>query len=350
MVKTLNPGHRQALGLLKEGNNKLARELVGMGIGKQVVEGNRFSRFDLEEIKAQTSWWERGLQKAGHYSRKWSGFNFVTATSDFMASNAFLRDLAVSSKSNKVSKRFATQLARYGMSVEDVKAFSKKAEVEYHSDGTTIKSLNMDAWKDQDYAWKVTRAITRMVDDTILRGDGVKMPKYLTDVNSDILRLFTQYQHFPVEAYERLMLRGMAESPARLMAGTLSSSMIIMSVLQLENEAQYQLGLTPERLSQEELASRAFQKSPMASIAPDVYGLMKNVTGNSDHFIPDISSKGLGASGHILETSWDLYRKGVAGQHMTDKDRDKIFRLTPFSRFPVYGEIMRGLVKEGLGD
>lgn len=350
VIRTFVPAHKQTLSLLKQGDNKLARELVGMGIGRQVVEGNRFSRFDIDEIKAQTSWWERGLQKIGHYSRKWSGFNFVTATSDYVAANAFLRDLARASKSGNISKRFSSQLSRYGMSQEDALAFNTKAKVTYHSDGITIKELDMDNWGDEDYAWKVTRAITRMVDDTILRGDGLKMPKYLTDVNSDILRLFTQYQHFPIEAYERLMLRGMAESPARLMAGTITSSMIIMSVLQLEDEAQVQLGLKKERLPLDEIASRAFQKSPMASVAPDVYGLAKNLTGQADHYIPDISSKGLGASGHIIETSWDLYRKASNNQHLTDKDKDKIFRLTPFSRFPIYGELMRGLVKETLGD
>lgn len=241
-------------------------------------------------------------------------------------------------------------MARYGMSVEDIRAFKSKADIIFHEDGKTIKALNMDNWKDQDYAWKVTRSITRMVDDTILRGDGLKLPKYLTDVNSDMLRLFTQYQHFPMEAYNRLLLRGMVEAPARVLAGAISSTAIIASVLQLEDEAQVQLGIKKERLSTEEIMGRAFQKSPLVSIAPDLFGIAKNVTGNSDYYIPDISSKGLGASGHIIETSWDLFNKAVKGKHITDKDRDKIFRLTPFSRFPVYGELMRGLVKENLGD
>jgi len=350
LIKSFIPAHQATLALMKSGDKTLAKELVGMGIGRQVIEGNRFSRFDLDEIKAQTSWWDRGLQKMGHYSRKWSGFNFVTATSDYMASNAFLRDIVDISNSGNINKRMQTQMARYGMTPEEVLAFKDKAKVEYHTDGKTIKSLNMDDWEDQDYAWKVTRAITRMIDDTILRGDGLKMPKYLTDVNSDILRLFTQYQHFPIEAYNRLMLRGMAEAPARMLAGAFTSTAIIASVLQLEDEAQVQLNLKPERLSQEEIFSRAFQKSPIATIAPDVFGLAKNLVGESDYYIPDISSKGLGASGHISETTWDLYNKAVKGQHLTDKDRDKIFRLTPFSRFPIYGELMRGLVKKELGD
>jgi len=347
MLKSFVPAHSMAMQLMKEGDKTLAKELCGMGIGRQLIEGSTFSRLDIEELKSHTTWWERGLNGIRHYSYKWTGFNFVTATSDYIAAHAFLLDMIKASKRGSINKTFLKQLHRYGLSSEDVLNFTKKTNIEYYEGKDVIKKLNIDDWKDQNYAWKIRRAITRMVDDTILRGDGLKMPKYLTDVNSDITMLFSQYQHFPVEAYNRLLLAGMADNPAKLAAGAITSTAIIASVMELENEALFQLGIKKDKLPQDELFKRAFEKSPMASVMPDVYNLARTATGTSDHYTPDIVSKGFGASGYLMQSAWTMYNKIVKGKHLSQSDYDRLFRLTPFSRIPVYGELMRTIVNKG---
>ena len=346
VIKSFIPAHKMTMEMMKKGDKSLAKEFISMGIGKQVIEGNRFSRLDLEELKSQTSWWERGLQKMGHYSRKWSGFNFVTATTDFMAAGSFIRDLQHASLTGKLSKRFASQLKRYGLTEKEALSFTKKAKLIYHKDGKTIKLLNMDEWKDQDYAWKITRAIQRMVDDTVLRGDGLKMPKYLTDVNSDLMALFTQYQHFPMEAYGRLLVRGMADSPAKAATSAIAGTTIIASVLELEDQALVTLGFKDEPMKPQELFKRAADRTPIAAIMPDVYNLAKTATGNSDYYLPAVTGRGFGASGHIIDTGWQLYQKAAKGQHFTERDMDNLARLTPFSRYPVYGELLRAITKD----
>lgn len=352
MVKTLFsamdnffPSHKLAIDIMSHKDNPLAKEFLKMNLGRQMIENGRFSRMDMPELAQTTTWHERTLQKIGHYSRKYSGFDMVTAVSDMIAGGSVITDLNKIAKRGSVTKNEREMFSRYGLSEEDILSFNKKAEITYS--GKHPIQLNIDNWADQAYADKITTVISRITRDTVLRGDGLNLPKYLSNVNSDFMSLLTQYQHFPMEAYERILLNGIAESPAKLTAGTIASMAIIGSVLKLEDEALFQLGVKKERQDDTKLAIRVINKIPPASFVPDLAGIGMVVAGKADYLPKDVASKALGVSGSTINNAWKLQQKAVSDKPFTDKDYDNLFRLSPFSRFPVYSEAIRGFITGG---
>lgn len=345
-LKSFVPSHAQLLQLMNKSSNKdaIVDTMLSMNLGTQINDGLRFSRMDLQELKSSTTWYERNLQKMGFFGRKWSGFNAVTAGSDIIAFGSTIRDLQRISETGTVTKKELEKYSRYGLTKKDILSFNEKSNITYKN-GHPV-DMNFDSWADQAYVDKLHLTLSRAVNDTVLRGNTLNLPRVLSDVNSDVTTLLFQYQHFPVEAYERLLLRGIAESPAKLMAGTITSMIIGASMIKLTDEALYQTGVNSKRIEDSELFSRAFGRVPMSAFLPDVYNMAKSATGQSEHYSPDISGKLMGASGSLVDKSWRLYQKIVKDKSLSEKDYDTLFLLTPFSRFPVYNEAMRGLIKE----
>ena len=352
MVKTLFsamenffPSHKIAIDIMKHKDNPLAKEFLKMNLGRQMIENGRFSRMDMPELAQTTTWHERTLQKIGHYSRKYSGFDMVTAVSDMIAGGSVITDLNKIAKRGSVTKNEREMFSRYGLSEKDILEFNTKAQITYSGKHPT--ALNIDSWADQAYADKITTVISRITRDTVLRGDGLNLPKYLSNVNSDFMSLLTQYQHFPMEAYERILLNGIAESPAKLVAGTIASMAIIGSMLKLEDEALFQLGVKKERQDDTKLAMRVINKIPPAAFLPDLFGAGMTVAGKADYLPKDVASKALGVTGSTINNAWKLQQKAISNKPFTNTDYDNLFRLSPFSRFPVYSEAIRGIISGG---
>ena len=339
-IKEFVPAHTKMMNVINNASpdDPILRDIVEMGIAGQTISGQRLIRYDLDEISSSMTKWEEWADKFSHWGRKYSGFNFVTATSDIIASTGFMRKLKTGEFNDET-------LARVGLTRDEMIAVRSQPIMETNG---AITDYNFSQWNDQVLANKVQRAMQRQSRDTILRADGTRIHRYLSDVNSPLLQLATQYLHFPAEAFERLLLSGMREEPARVLVGMVASSTIIGSVLMLEDAANVALGIKDERMTEEELATKLWQRQPFLGLVPNAvdYGLLLsgNTPVGTTYRPNDILPQLLGAGGSLLERTFDVSRKLQDDEDLSSKDYGSIFKLTPLNSLIGYNQAINTII------
>lgn len=346
-LKEFVPAHKKMLDIIDNAkpDDPILKDIIEMGIGGQTLSGQRLIRYDLEEISSSMTRWEEWADKFSHWGRKYSGFNFVTATSDIIGATGFMRKMLKGDVNEKT-------LARVGLTPDDLVTL-KQQPIIYHEGKDIIKDYNFNDWKDQAFAQKIKDAMERQTRDTILRADGTRIHRGLSDVNSPLLQLATQYMHFPAEAFERLMLNGIQEQPARVLVGMMASSMIVGSVLELEDRAEVALGIKDEPMTAEELGIKLYQRQPFLGLAPNVidYGLMLSGQGaiGTTYRPNDILPQLAGAGGGLVERVFDFSRQVQDDQPFNTKEFDRGFGLSPLNTLIGYEQAVK-LIGRGITD
>lgn len=344
-LRSFVPAHDLVLNGIKEGNKQLAKELLELHIGNQILDGAKTSRYEMDIMKKSHSYVERQLISLNRKQRQLTGFNHVTAITDNMAALAFFKELkSISDAGGKLTRGEVYRFSRLGLSADDIRVFNEKAGVAYDKKGN-LSSINWDSWEDQGYAQMIKYATSRHVRDTVLRGDALHLPKVATDVNSDLLSLFFQFKHYPIEATNRLLLAGMTENMAGTLAGAIASMGIAASMTKLTDEALYQLGVKDKRLEDSELFKKAFDKSSQSGVIPNILSLGADLTGTSDFRQKEITKDFFGASGTIANTAWSLWDKMTHNEPMMAKDWDKLYQIVPLSHIPIINEVSRSLIR-----
>lgn len=347
-IKEFVPAHAKLISVIDNAkpNDPILQDIIEMGLAGQSLSGQRLIRYDLDEISSSMTRWEEWADTLSHWGRKYSGFNFVTATSDMIASTGFMRRMLQGNINDKT-------LARLGLTSEDLVTLREQPII-YHRGNVAIKDYNFNEWNNQEFATKIKEAMSRNSRDTILRADGTRIHRGLSDVNSPLLQLATQYMHFPAEAFERLLLNGIQEEPARVLVGMMTSSLIVGSVLTLEDRAEVALGIKDKPMTPEELGVKLYQRQPFLGLAPNLidYGLMLSGQGaiGTTYRPSDILPQIAGAGGGLVERVFDISKKLQEGGDINFKTAEKIHGVTALNTMLGYEQAVKLILRQSLGD
>jgi len=145
----------------------------------------------------------------------------ASLTVDFMAG------LSVASK---ISKADMARLNDMGFDAKDLERIRTTLKVA--PDGT-IGNLDRKTWGQLDE--DITLAVLTTVERTILHPDGATLPKFMTNMDAGqfVPRIMMKFMRFPIDSYERLLLRGIQQADAKqalAMAGNIGMWAAILSM------------------------------------------------------------------------------------------------------------------------
>ena len=311
-------------------NDPLVKMLEHAGVAGQTMRGIKYDRYDNHEIAPTSGRAEMFLDKASHYSRKYSGFNYVNDISDILAGGAAMSDLfriaASKGKSKGVAKADASKLARYGIFTKDLDAIHTEKAIIRDKVGK-VTDYNFPEWRNQDLAKSVQRYLQRAVTDTIMRSDGTRVHRWQSDVNNPLLNLGLQYTQMPTALYERLIYNGFDEINARTAVGIIGSMASMYMILSLENEVSRTLGGKVQ--TEDELLTKAITRIPFVGILPNVYDYAAILTGNENsggfmgRDVSQFGGAGMGVANKVFRAVQGL------GDGLDDKDVKNFMKLAP---------------------
>jgi len=121
----------------------------------------------------------------------------------------FMAGLSVASK---ISKADVSRLEDMGFSVADLERIRTTLKVT--PDGR-IHNQDRRTWGQLDE--DITLAVMTTVERTILHPDGATLPKFMTNMNIGqfVPRIMMKFMRFPIDSYERLLLRGIQQADAK---------------------------------------------------------------------------------------------------------------------------------------
>jgi len=330
-------------------SSPLVKVMRQAGLAIQMQRGLKYDRYDNMEVTPTTGKTEMFLDKMSHYSRKFSGFNYVNDVSDFVAGGGALSELqTIMSRPTNMTKQEASRMARYGLSSDDITNINRQNIIK--SEDGQITDWNFEEWKDQDLAKKFVRYIGRATRDTVMRADGTRVHRWQSDVNNPLAAMGLQFTQMPTALYERLLLNLGDEASARTVVGIITAVGTMYSILKLEDMALVQSGVNEDYEDDTKLLVKAVTRTPMAGIVPNFIDTGLMLTGNAplgSAFAPrtDLASMFLGAGystgNKILKTGMGL-ADGVSGTDLSNG-----LKITPIiNAFPILNVGIKSLEKE----
>ena len=140
-----------------------------------------------------------------------------------------------------------------------------------------INNMDRKSWGVLDQ--ELTDGLANMIERTILHPNGITLPKFMTDVDEGawISKVMMKFMRFPVESYERLLVRGLQEADAKqalAVAGNVAMwSAILMAkdALKEDDRKKYNKDDWEEQLFKDSMLNNSFTSGP-TSLIDKVYG------------------------------------------------------------------------------
>lgn len=316
------------------------------GLSIQMQRGAKYDKYDNFEVVPSTGKVEMFLDKASHYGRKYSGFNYVNDVNDFIAGGAALHELqTVMRRPTDLTSGEASRMAKYGLSSDDLAKISRENLIV--EDTGNVKDWNIDNWSDKELAARFVRYLGRATRDTVMRADGTRVHRWQSDVNNPISTLALQFTQMPTALYERLLLPLGDELSTRTFVGTFTAIGIMYTMLELEDMAMVKAGAKDERDTHEQLLVRAITRTPMAGIVPNFLDTGLMLTGNSplgNSYTPrgDLMST-FGGAGYSTGNRVFKALQGL-GDGFSGTDASNMLKLVPIiNALPVFNVGMKSL-------
>lgn len=316
------------------------------GLSIQMQRGAKYDKYDNFEVVPSTGKVEMFLDKASHYGRKYSGFNYVNDVNDFIAGGAALHELqTVMRRPTDLTAGEASRMAKYGLSSDDLAKISRENLIVENTGN--VKDWNIDNWSDKELAARFVRYLGRATRDTIMRADGTRVHRWQSDVNNPISTLALQFTQMPTALYERLLLPLGDELSTRTFVGTFTAIGTMYTMLELEDMAMVKAGAKDERDTHEQLLVRAITRTPMAGIIPNFIDTGLMLTGNSplgNSYTPrgDLMST-FGGAGYSTGNRVFKALQGL-GDGFSGTDASNMLKLVPIiNSLPVFNVGMKSL-------
>lgn len=247
----------------------------------------RANRMDIDSPLEATTRIQEKIDGAVHKLSVLGGLLPITDMLRMTTITAGLDFLARMSVKKNISSTDMMRINDMGFDATDLVTIREKLKVD---ETGRINNMDRKSWGKLDT--KITDGLMTMVDRTILHPNGITLPKFMTDVNEGawISKIMLKFMRFPVESYERLLLRGVQEADAKQMlalAGNIAMwSAILMAkdVLKDEEKQQYNKDDWEVKLFKDSLLNNSWTAFPIA-LADKSYGLLtgKNLTNNYTH-------------------------------------------------------------------
>ena len=269
---------------------------LAMGALSDFYAARSLSRYDDMDTMFTTDRAEKIMDKGGQVMQTVSGLQHITAIEELMAIGGGTVDIVNTArnfnKTGKLPHGFIERMARYGISMEDLKWVGEQP-VEIHNGH--LVDFAFDKWDNKQRVTQFQTAITKMMNDAVIRGDKTLLPNYMTSKNP-FMRLMTQFMRYPHIAYERVLLRGVSKPDARFLVGTMTSAATMASIYYLREQALIEVGLIKERDAKyaiydrfgrmdddavERLSMVVLMKMPQFGHVPDMIGKAAALTGRT---------------------------------------------------------------------
>lgn len=272
-------------------------QAIALGALSDFYAARALSRFDDMDTMFTQGRAERWLDKGGQVMQNASGLQHITAIEELMAIGGGTVDIVNTARkfkeTGKLPYGFEERIVRYGLSKEDLTWIaSQPLDIQ---NGYLI-DFNWDKWDDKQRMSKFQTAVTKMMNDAVIRGDKTLLPQYMTSANP-FMRLMTQFMRYPHIAYERVLLRGASKPDARFMVGAMTSAATMSSIYYIREQALIEAGVIKERDAKYAIYDKfgRFDEEAMARLSQVVLMKMPQFG-----IVPDAIAKGAALSGRTM--------------------------------------------------
>lgn len=175
---------------------------------------------------------QRFLDGTSHKLAVWGGMLPMTDIMRTASMSAGLDQLARYSVKKNLTKADIARLEGYGLTVNDL---PKLREVMQVSDDGLIGNYEIKSFGDLEQ--RVLDGLLESVDRTIMNGNGMTLPPFLTDSGTGtfVSKILFKFMRYPVESYERLLLRGIQEGDAQQIMSVALNTMIWTGVYMIKD-------------------------------------------------------------------------------------------------------------------
>lgn len=191
----------------------------------------RANRYDAEGILDSVTGLQNFLDKSVHKMSFWSGIGHVT---DFfkLMSTTLTTDFVARASVKELSNTDYMRLLDMGFEKSDLAEIRKVLQVDENGN---INNWDRTTWGKLDD--KLTYAGITTIDRTILHPSGATLPALMTDYSGGafVPRIFAKFLRFPVESYERLLLRGLQQFDAKQSAALATNTAMWYFILKAKD-------------------------------------------------------------------------------------------------------------------
>ena len=339
-------------------------QAIALGALSDFYAARALSRFDDMDTMFTQGKAEGWLDKGGQVMQNASGLQHITAIEELMAIGGGTVDIVNTARkfkeTGKLPYGFEERIVRYGLSKEDLTWIaSQPLDIQ---NGHLI-DFNWSKWDDKQRMQKFQTAVTKMMNDAVIRGDKTLLPQYMTSANP-FMRLMTQFMRYPHIAYERVLLRGASKPDARFMVGAMTSAATMSSIYYIREQALIEAGVIKERDAKyaiydkfgrfdEEAMTRLSQvvlmKMPQFGVVPDVIAKAAALSGRT---MPGrtYEENPYTAIGGVSASRFEMLTKGLKSTFDGEFDSmDGYYMgksITPFQNFLQLDQVYNPMAKE----
>lgn len=273
---------------------------------------SRANRMDIESPLEATS---RLQEKVDGYVHKLSVLGGLLPITDMLRMTTITAGvdfLAKMSVKKSISNTDMMRINDMGFDADDLVKIRDTLKVDVNG---RIGNMNRKSWGTLDQ--QLTDGLAVMMERTILHPNGITLPKFMSDVNEGAWasKILMKFMRFPVESYERLLVRGMQEFDAKqalALAGNVAmwaGILMAKDVLKDEEKQKYNKDDWETQLFKDSMLNNSATSAPIA-LMDKVYG---------------------GLTGENLTNS---YRANLLGPAISDLN--KLVELRPTFSLPFY--------------
>lgn len=225
---------------------------------------------------------QRFLDGTSHKLAVWGGLLPLTDVMRTASMSAGLDYLARLSAKKGLTSAEVSRLEGFGLTVNDLPALKKALQVD-----DTGKIANYDIKSYGKLEQRVLDGLLESVDRTIMNGNGMTLPPFMTDngTGAFMSKVIFKFLRYPIESYERLLLRGIQEGDATQIMSVALNTMLWSGVYMMkdailpDDKKKYQAEGWEAKLLKDSLIMNSWLGvAPMAADLVAGYGLGENVT------------------------------------------------------------------------
>jgi len=323
MVKYM-PEFKKILSRAKDGklNNEFLDEIETLvsGTGSNRLIDSTINRTDdFAGMTTKVGKIEKTLDIGARITSDFSGFHAVDMMSRRLAAITSFDKLAMYATGKlKINKSVLNRYRNIGFSDSELQGVFKSIRdnatfIEGGLTGRKIRRFNIDKWKDQDLANKMSLYMSRHLRRVVQENNYGEMLAIGTD--GGLGKTMLQFRNFVITAYSKQLLHGIKMMDFTAFASAMTSTFIAGLVYTAQTHIQA-IGKSPQekdeflekRLSYLSIGKAAFQRSTYSTLVPTFIDTIRDPFGSEPLF--NYRSSGLEINLITGNPTYRLFEKG----------------------------------------
>jgi len=349
MVKYM-PEFKKILSRAKDGklNNEFLDEIETLvsGTGSNRLIDSTINRTDdFAGMTTKVGKIEKTLDIGARITSDFSGFHAIDMMSRRLAAITSFDKLAMHATGKaKVTNSVLKRYRNIGFSDSELQGVFKSIRdnatfIEGGLTGRKIKRFNIDKWKDQDLANKMSLYMSRHLRRVVQENNYGEMLAMGTD--SGLGKTMLQFRNFVITAYSKQLLHGLHMRDFTAFSSAMTSTFIagLVYVAQthiqaIGKSAQEKDEFLEKRLSFESIGKASFQRSTYSTLLPTFIDTTRQAGGSQPLF--NYRSSGLEINLITGNPSYRLFEKAFVGGAFTDIVKSGLDNEYDFSKQSAY--------------